>query len=776
MVQLPTMSRLFSAIVLCLLALPAFARVRITAKYKGETVPDAEVCFYPAVFADPFAALASPEFRCLPSDTEIAIPNKSFAVFARRGTDLVTMHHAIVHASPDRQQGVATRVVSLAPAVSLNAKAILSRLGKDEHLAIILGETSQNRPTVMPLQSAGGLAPLPVGVPAVPLLIKGGQPIEVGDFLKPTSGNPAELRFSQASDGTTILVRFRAIDPLLAANGTNPSSPKLYSDAFLKLLFSQDVPVVEVIDTAGKVHQSDLKALKASNLFETVYVFRNVPPGKVRIRTGGSSWQTTEQAIEIRPRQSVATPEPVLLRLGANVHVSLDNSFQLPKTVSTCGTESGGEKRDTRSVGLFQCQRAMDRATLTPEVLARCTPLGSQEVAGNSRTPQINFDGVKAGDYLIAAKVGERVVNLELAHATLGSTTEITMPLVGNYVTGRVTRAGKPAKSEVRFLTGTAVSDPDTGEYFALLSKPHRAHVGVQVIACDEAFVYMRAPAADIENGARYDIEIPSNEIIVDVLEKNTGKKLEGASVIAAIVRLGESRSVVGQMPAEVRNERYVVGSLDEGSTVSICARLSGYQYECTDDLEVRRGTQRASLYLTPTPHKARTAGTGYTRAFWAGADGTVTEDMAIDEKGEFQYSGEHLYEHLILVGTAPLWVTTPQTWTADELVLTPPQGPVRTVTFKLSERNPHKTSTVLLWVNDLAVPRRALFLHQLLRGRPWLIIDRSPLVVSDLFESDTMLAAEGPDPDTLESGSAVGVTSYSSTRRLPVVGAEVIF
>jgi hypothetical protein len=148
---------------------------------------------------------------------------------------------------------------------------------------------------------------------------------------------------------------------------------------------------------------------------------------------------------------------------------------------------------------------------------------------------------------------------------------------------------------------------------------------------------------------------------------------------------------------------------------------------------------------------------------------------MAIDDDGEFHYSGEHLQEHLILVGTALLWATMPQASIGGELIVTPPQMPGRTVTFKLSERNPHNTSTILLWVNDLAVPQPALFLHQRLRGQRSLMIDRTPLVVGDLPAGAEIMAAEGPAPELLEGGSAAAI-SYLSTRRLPVVGAEMIF
>ncbi len=186
------------------------------------------------------------------------------------------------------------------------------------------------------------------------------------------------------------------------------------------------------------------------------------------------------------------------------------------------------------------------RAVLTLALLVVAFPssplFGADQQAAKAQLPsirgvdeppiQFEWSRVAADQTTTPHKAGVLCEGSECFEAATAAITALPgiarlhIPVCSTYVSGRVTRAGRPVSAHIRFLTGDAFSDPATGRYVALLPRlPDRSPV--YVVACDDSFAYVHVPRAPIPNGAGYDFEIPANEIRIEVQDQTTSAQTQ---------------------------------------------------------------------------------------------------------------------------------------------------------------------------------------------------------------------------------------------------------
>jgi hypothetical protein len=567
-------------------------------------------------------------------------------------------------------------------------------------------------------------------------------------------------------------VRFRAEDPTPEpADASGCTMP--YSMQFLKRLSKSSVPLVEILDSSGSRHHSETHAIDGSNLFESLYIFRNVPAGPATIVVSGRHWQAATSAVEV-PAEGVFAPEPVLVELGAELQLTVE--VPLISREVECGSSLEGPAA-IPEVTLYDCGDSSAGVRPSRGFLSQCTVVVSRRLAEPGAPAEVELSGLAPGEYVLATALGERVTNVERATLEGGRTSIMQTPFASQFVAGRVTRDGRGVPASVRFLTGSAVTDPETGEYYALLSGAPGTAV-VHVVGCDESFVYMHRPVTEVPHGPGYDLYLPPNKVLIDVVDDSTGAVLPEASVMVAMVRGDDPTVQIGAVPAFADGDRFRVENLDEGIQVVTCAELSGYKRACSEPMTIRKRTEEVTVRLAPFGKKGIVHGRGYSTVYWVRPDGTISERAPIDDQGEFHYTATHEADHLVLVGAAPLWVTAAPTVPSrqERLELHPPDGVERSIRFRIGEANPRQNATVLLWVNGLPVPIAALSEHQRYRGQPWLIVDRRAMLVSGLFGSDSLAAAEGPDPDTYPGFFDPHAAIFAGRQPHQVAGAEFVF
>ncbi|MCA1732032.1 MAG: hypothetical protein LC732_00335 [Acidobacteria bacterium] len=741
-------------LVLLLLASPSdAAQIRATAERDGEAVPAAEICAYAAAPGDPFLALAGSKISCYDPREPIEMPDGAFALVAR-APGLISAQQPFVSPASGPEEEIAELRLPLVAAAPLDLSS--AELGETRRIALILDETAGRGSRVMPLPR-GSTASIPTGVSLVPLLLEGEgdatKILAVGGVVRAETGERVVADWS-ASGGTSVLVRFASDSE---------------EETDLAVLSRIEPPVVRIRDAAGVVHAPLIAAGDPSHLFDAVFPFRGVGPGAAVIRLEGPRWVAKEVPIVIPESGRVLTPEPIAVEPGARLTLLLDATLPLPKTVPTCDA-ADSEPTDSQLV-LLSCPGEIAESMLAPMLVRRCREVASRDAA--SPEPDA-FEGLAPGSYLLATSRGTSVANMQLVRLVAGEDAEVDMKFADRYVAGRVTKSGEPVQATVRFRTGSGVSDPATGEYFALLTSSPRS-AAVDVIGCDDSFVYVHTPEREIPLGPGYDLEIPDNRLDVEVVDTVTGAAVSEAMVVAAIVADESGSPTRAQIPADVTEDGYSIPNLEDEVFVRACGSKAGYRQGCSEVIRIERKSQSVRLELRALDRKGRVVGGGYQQIFWVRPDGTILESARIDEKGEFTFAGAEGEHHLVLIGTSPMWVTPPPRLSEQgELELTAPGSAGRAVQVALAEANPARNAVVLLRVNDLPVPLNVLGLHQRMRGQSWLIADRAPLLLDGL-PAARIAIAQGPDPDVAQGILDEGRPVYPAGPWQVVAGGGVV-
>jgi hypothetical protein len=755
-----------SPAVLVLLALPAVAQLKFTATHDGQPLPDAEVCFYHAEAADPRVSLFDGGLRCYPAGQVLDLPAKTYGWFARQGDRFITPHHGFLTGTGQPAPEVLERKVALSAAAQLDVSAIA--LGEDEHLAIIVGPTAKNRGATAPLDVAHGRALVPADTPITIARIRNKVPLWVSETMRVPPGTVYAPRTAQ---GSTALIWFRSDDP--APPPSTGACRFTHSAEYMELLIAQELPAVELVDAKGTIHRPAAVAENVAQLIDSMYAIHGAAPGPAVLRVLGGRFVPAELKIDVKPNAPQLVTEALKLEIGSAVVVSVADQHGLVPSATTC--EGSGETDLTRrEVHVWSCAEPFDTVKLTPALTQRCKRVESTTLGTDREVA--SFAGIPPGPALVTVTRAGHTTGLEAVTLVRGKTSEVALTAPEIYVAGRVTRGDAPVAAVVRFLTGTAATDPNTGEYVALLSAlPGRSNV--EVIACDDSFAYIHRPKAEVPPGPGYDLAIPPNELVIAVTDERTGKQLSGADVTAAVVSAADKpEDVLFLLPGTARETDYVVDSLPEGTVIRACADLQGYSSTCSAPVTVRRRAEHVTLRLVPLTGTGRVMAAGYSTIFWVRPDGTIVERKRVDEEtGRFSYELIPRDEHVVLSGTAPLLVTRAfRRDPAGELQIEVPPAPQRQLRVTIADSSPQEKAVIGLWVDGLRVPVRALSAHQIARREPWFAVKGQPLLLREIYAAQGLAVAIGPDVDFITT-SLEDPNLFAGKTPIPVSGEFTI-
>lgn len=738
------MRQAWCAIALFILAphgLTAATKLMVTATHDDQNVADAEVCFYEARVADPLYALERSTLRCLPAEKVLELPPKVFRVYARAGDKLITPDHAFITGDTSGE------LKRLAAELEPGGHIALSRsLLANERLVLLIGDAAQNHGMVAPLLVERQRALVPADVALIAVLLHDGRPVWTSERVQ--AGPGGEYRLTVAStpaSPASVIVSFHGTDPF-PENATASSRDSRYSSKFLRLLHDQEAPTVELVDARGTVHRPEVTVLRPSNIFDIPYVFRAVAAGTATVRVRGRRFVTTETKVEVGPTGVVVAREAGRIVPGAEVTVIVPAAMAGVKpTPKTCGAPDSSEESRGRQLTFWTCAAGLGGVSLSPAVLSRCEEKHRQRLSEDGSV--VEFSDVPAGDFIVTLQREEMFTKILRGTATVGETATLNVDADEVFVAGTVTRDGRPAHAHVRFEHGEAATDPHTGAYTVLLAHAPGSHP-VHVVACDDSWAYIHLPKSEIPALPGYDIEVPANALEVRVRDAVTNQPVADAKVDAFGRPSAESRAGSGIL-VTARDDRYVVESLEKGTVLSVCASKAGYKHACTE-LTITARAQEVSLSLSPVAGKGRVTAPGYSQITWARPDGSLIEQASIDAEGRFAFSTAWNEGHAVLVGTAPLFVTSQKTLDEKgELVIAPPvAGATKAVRFTISPSYPQEKVVLGLWVNGLRVPTSVLGTHQRKRRQPWFVTKTQDLTIADLFAGDVVSVVAGPDVD----------------------------
>lgn len=329
----------------------------------------------------------------------------------------------------------------------------------------------------------------------------------------------------------------------------------------------------------------------------------------------------------------------------------------------------------------------------------------------DDRAGTLTFENVPPGVHLLRITAGTLPAITRDVH--IG---EQDVELRWPAISGRVTRNGKPVHARV---FRSAVTDPQTGRYTAFVADSPVTGA-VMVEPCDDSGAYWFVPEPPPAENADFDIELPSNQVDVEVADAATGQPVKDAAVSYMAPREGTSHALhfsVGGLRADERG-RVRVGPLAPGLTYRVCVRHDDYEHACSDGFQLRADEVK-SLRIPVTRLVKRTGrviapATGLAMISWHARDG-VSETVRTDSQGRFTYTRPHAAGEIVTISSEHFFYAfvQPEVKEGQPFEIRVPAARARTF-----EVHAKREGTLTIAIGELVVPREALAQHLLRDGQ----------------------------------------------------------
>lgn len=661
--------RTFAIAVAVLFALDLRA-ARFDVVRNGEAVAGAEVCLFRAGATDNLITrfFASGDVKCVAAESNVEIGAGHWNVFAWKGNTLVSDRVEIVTAEDVRVRRMRLELVE---AASLEVP-----VGEDEIAFVWIPRTRSAMPVVGPVPAAL----------VVPLVIHKSAVTRVGA--------PVTLAANETRKLDAIASRANHVDAVVRV--AFRSVPEDGGEA----------PVVSV------GHHSAAVPLGRADVAigETLLFFREIPAGVLKTTLSGARWKSAEAKIDEVLEARATT------KLTVNWWTSI-NLAQLAAVPRSC------VEKEPDKPGVFHATLAFcgdDKRKLSDILqLHNCTVVGSRELPLNAFRGETTFDNVAAGVYFVVLDYPRLPTLKKQVEIVAREAADIDFEVRFFTFFGKVTRDGQPIAAE---LYGT-VSDATTGRYDAVMARNPRTSAN-WITICEGAVETAIVPDADPVENAAFDIEIASNRIEGEVVDAESQKAIEKASVeytammddpvFSDAIYFGKGPFITDE------HGRFVIQPVLTNKRLQVCASMDDYEYQCADEFtmgktkekhlrfEMKRIVKRRGRIITSIPieHGSLT---------WVTRDGRMTELVhQIDADGSFVWTKPHASDEIVSFTAPghPLFATQhPAVNDRDDLVIRVPNAPRRTFEVSLSETS-EGFAFLALRVGNVIVSSYALSAH----------------------------------------------------------------
>jgi hypothetical protein len=737
----------------------AVARVEFLLKRDGVR-REGEVCFVrlpeAAKSHDPAEMFfATNDVRCVDAGKILDVPIGAFHFFGRATPAMFGATRGVVVVSQQtRAESYRAATIDLVPGATIEFSGAVAKLQEGEFFGVWLADTTQSLSTFIPLASGESSMIVPAGVPVVPMLIEGKRPVALGDVLTLRPGAKHLLADFRNAPGVSDVALWLQSDLSLLRRAAGEGNEKF------SLLASQQrvdmkAPTLTLVDQKGVEHATAVP-LVSPNVDGTVVVFKNVPTGPARLKMGGPTWEPAELALSLNDASPVHYVEEPLVAAPAGI---LTVRWLLAGGVAdparglqrSCGAAAGPEPV---TIKVYRCPVADDTAPID----ANCTEVARKSVAA-SADGYVDFEALPMRAYRVEVEYPPFGTFRRSANVLPGHATTTSVQIEPFAVTGRVTRGGRPVRAEVRFATGQAVTDQETGELHALLGGSPLANL-IDVRACDGSFRYVHIPKEPPTVNQRLLIEVPVTSVSVQVSDAASGAPVSGADVRYVVIKsMKDEAAYYSRTAVTDESGKAVVEGIPPERELIVCVRKEGFDRNCiTTPFELKADeTKELTLSIIPTAtHAARLAGVTLPvrlgRLFWVSPEGVVLEETAVREDGTFGFRSRHGAPVSVVFASAshPLTVF-PSALPADHAAVVElhvPQRPSRSFEVRIPANARRSGTRLALVVGGVAVPTRAYVHHQMYHGLQPDIVAGRPVLVRDVAATAPISVRFGPEPD----------------------------
>lgn len=666
----------------------------------GEPSMDgAEVCIYhagdPSDFFSKF--FHSDEVRCYPAEKILDMPAGTFLLSAHVADRFVSIAPYLIDVTVPDEEVLRRYVVEVVPAATLDFAAVRNKVPDGTYPAVYFPNNSYPRfvANALPLPRGSATMLIPAEQTIVPMLVGGDRIHAVGEPVSVATGQRRALEanaFSSRDATVVALVRLQNFGDRLPAPQLEPLRAELTPKTEGSLL-----PAAPALPPRGE------------GLFDrSLLIFRDVRRGDYRLRLDGDLWKPDEIDLQVEGNGVIQVARPLVAEPASVLAIQwtaegVGSTFLQPRACS------GSHAEPQLSVGwkLASCVIAADAER-------PCTPIKTDELPLTSAQGRFTASRLPAGDY--EAELAVNGVRVWKERITLGAaerrSTAARFAL--RTIHGNVRQGASGVRAQVAFASGAGVSE-ESGEFVAVLAQPIRAHTPVDVVACDGSFSFTAFVDRDLDDGDRFDVDVPSGALRVEVT--SAGVPLAGAKVTVGVLMPDSDEAAMAILAfpptdGEGRSEKRM---LEEGRRYRACATHAGYNRVCSEPIVL--GEEPSSIRISLTPagtHEGRLVSEKPflgARVAFVDAQGNVREDVAVAPDGSFTSQQVHSApEFAVLTSLShPLAVIGLPVMTDERLELPLPSGPVTSFDVRLS---PSRAAAVITLQIGTAIV-------------PWTLVDR---------------------------------------------------
>ena len=468
----------------------------------------------------------------------------------------------------------------------------------------------------------------------------------------------------------------------------------------------------------------------------TLVFFRDVPDGAATVTLTGDRWKTVETKLAVKgttvAEKALAATASSKLTLHWWTAVDL---AKLGPPDRACG--KAPPKPDDAKGFHVELLRCIDDSR------RKCTTVEEQrELPLDAMRGSVEFPDVASGAYL-AAFVHERLPRF-FAPIDVKNEAASSADVEIRYLTffGRVTRSQKPL--HVRVFD--SVTDPETGQYVAVVRRLPTTGAPMTIEFCDGGDPFWFVPERDVVENAAYDIELPENRVVVDVVDRETRAPIDHARVSqsAAMAKGSDAAYFAGMGGPTDEKGRYVFEPIENKKEITICATRKDYESACADRFVMGDDHER---HIELALHKVKVhqgqimlGGDMMGRIDWHTRDGALTERITVPPDGKFTFKKDHAEGEVVTYGSRSqpfIVMLQPRLGDDDVLRIAPPSGArLRTFDVALSPGSHEETAFLSLIVGDIPVPENALLFHMMMHGQQATIRPGASTTVIDILES----------------------------------------
>ena len=705
----------------------AAAETLVTLERDGRPVVNGEVCRFPARdLENPFHRwLASQTMTCVAAGS-ITLPEGLWNVFGRSDGHLSNPVVIDGSKAPEALSLALTPAATITPLLPAGTTAVFY---------------APRRGIAFPLAAETNRLLVPAAEDLWAIVLQKGQPAGIVSIPALDAATERAVDLQGNPGGPFVLgwVQIPEADREALRKAQGMSTPRVH------------------LTTAGSTRESDpLPSLATLN--GSFVLVRGVTAGDTELDVAGRGWISSRTRVRIDTNLVTTATTPLLARTAASLIVrwsSESDLIALDRGLGSC-------HEDTRAplveISVSACPHVYGESNGDDPP---CNVIHQETFAPDLDFGSFRVDDLPPGDYLAELRFGKLPTIRE--KVTLRALQQQNVSLRARYVEiyGGLTHGGEILNEEatLKFPGGIGFANRETGEYRAVLLRPFTTDARIDVVTCRGNFRAYALASRDCTGNARFDIDIPDNELRINVIDTFTRSALQGARVTFTLMSSARPRRPVVTEELTTTSEGLVKTSVPERE-IWIQVTRAGYQKQLvrpftmpgsgtkTIDVELLPLRGSTGKIVSPRPFERGAV-------FWFSATGVETEQTDLESDGTFLYTKEHGQDETMAVVSLshPLWVShLPMTQGRETTLVRYPDSVSRTFDITIPGTDPRISTYIGVFAGGVRVPFPALRIHQTLRKLPALVRGAGPLRIGEILESGPIEVALGPREEEVPS------------------------